>query len=117
MPQAGGLTGTRLLLRRLRDVMAGGGKAQDRLNKIVTIVAADMVAEVCSAYVMRPGEVLELFATRGLKPEAVHKTRLRVGEGLVGDIAATRAPWRWPKRRRIRTSPIGRKPARRSITR
>jgi phosphotransferase system enzyme I (PtsP) len=72
--------------------MAGGGKAQDRLNKIVTIVAADMVAEVCSAYVMRPGEVLELFATRGLKPEAVHKTRLRVGEGLVGDIAAHARP-------------------------
>ena len=92
MPQAGGPTGTRLLLRRLRDVMAGGGKAQERLNKIVTIVAADMVAEVCSAYVMRPGEVLELFATKGLKPEAVHKTRLRVGEGLVGDIAAHARP-------------------------
>jgi phosphotransferase system enzyme I (PtsP) len=92
MPQAGGLTGTRLLLRRLRDVMAGGGKAQDRLNKIVTIVAADMVAEVCSVYVMRPGEVLELFANKGFKPEAVHKTRLRVGEGLVGDIAAHARP-------------------------
>jgi phosphotransferase system enzyme I (PtsP) len=32
---------------------------------------------------------LELFATEGLKPEAVHKSRLRVGEGLVGTIAAT----------------------------
>src|SRR5262250_1686365 len=92
MPQAGGPSGTRLLLRRLRDVMAGGGKAQQRLDKIVTIVAADMVAEVCSAYVMRPGEVLELFATKGLRPEAVHKTRLRVGEGIVGDIAAHARP-------------------------
>ncbi|HUL07688.1 MAG TPA: phosphoenolpyruvate--protein phosphotransferase [Candidatus Acidoferrum sp.] len=92
MPQAGGPTGTRLLLRRLRDVMAGGGKAQQRLDKIVTIVAADMVAEVCSAYVMRPGEVLELFATKGLRPEAVHKTRLRVGEGIVGDVAAHARP-------------------------
>ena len=92
MPQADGPTGTRLLLRRLRDVMAGGGKAQQRLDKIVTIVAADMVAEVCSAYVMRPGEVLELFATKGLRPEAVHKTRLRVGEGIVGDIAAHARP-------------------------
>ncbi len=92
MPQSGGLTGSRLLLRRLRDVMAGGGSAQDRLSKIVTIIAGDMVAEVCSAYIMRAGEVLELFATRGLKPEAVHKTRLRVGEGLVGDIAAHARP-------------------------
>jgi len=72
--------------------MAGGGKAQERLDKIVTIVAADMVAEVCSVYVMRPGEVLELFANKGFKPEAVHKTRLRVGEGLVGDIAAHARP-------------------------
>jgi phosphotransferase system enzyme I (PtsP) len=92
MPQAGGLSGSRLLLRRLRDVMAGGGSAQERLNKIVTIIAAEMVAEVCSTYLMRAGEVLELFATRGLKPEAVHKTRLRVGEGLVGDIAAHARP-------------------------
>ena len=51
-----------------------------------------MVAEVCSAYIMRAGEVLELFATEGLRPEAVHRTRLRVGEGLVGVIAATARP-------------------------
>src|SRR5262244_638319 len=41
---------------------------------------------------MRHGEVLDVFARRGLKPEAVHKTRLRVGEGLVGDIAAHARP-------------------------
>lgn len=92
MPQAGGVSGSRLLLRRLRDIMAGGGSAQERLDRIVALIAADMVAEVCSAYVMRAGEVLELFATRGLKPEAVHRTRLRVGEGLVGDIAAHARP-------------------------
>lgn len=91
MPQSG-MSGSRLLLRRLRDVMAGEGSAQDRLNRIVTLIAADMVAEVCSCYIMRAGEVLELFATEGLKPEAVHKTRLRLGEGLVGDIAAHARP-------------------------
>jgi phosphotransferase system enzyme I (PtsP) len=51
-----------------------------------------MVAEVCSCYIMRAGEVLELFATEGLRPEAVHRTRLRVGEGLVGVIAASARP-------------------------
>jgi phosphotransferase system, enzyme I, PtsP len=93
-PGAGGghLTGTRRLLRRLRAVMAGSGGAQERLDRIVRVVAAEMVAEVCSAYVMRAGEVLELFATEGLRPEAVHRTRLRVGEGLVGVIAATARP-------------------------
>jgi len=85
-------TGSRRLLRRLRDVMAGSGTAQERLNQIVKIIAADMVAEVCSCYVMRAGEVLELFATEGLRPEAVHRTRLRVGEGLVGVIAANAEP-------------------------
>src|SRR3546814_196532 len=72
--------------------MAGKGSAQERLNRVVTLIAADMVAEVCSCYIMRAGEVLELFATEGLKKEAVHKTRLRVGEGLVGDIASHARP-------------------------
>ena len=81
--------GPRVLLRRLREVMAERETAQKRLDKIVILIAANVVAEVCSIYVMRQGQVLELFATEGLKPEAVHKSRLRVGEGLVGTIAAT----------------------------
>ncbi|MGC2202941.1 MAG: phosphoenolpyruvate--protein phosphotransferase [Stellaceae bacterium] len=93
MTEAGGsVSATRRLLRRLRDIMAGSGSAQERLEHIVRVVAAEMVAEVCSAYIMRAGEVLELFATEGLRPEAVHRTRLRVGEGLVGVIAATERP-------------------------
>jgi phosphotransferase system enzyme I (PtsP) len=89
---SGGVSGTRRLLRRLRDIMAGAATAQERLDRIVRIVATEMVAEVCSVYVMRAGEVLELFATEGLRPDAVHRTRLRVGEGLVGLIAATARP-------------------------
>jgi phosphotransferase system enzyme I (PtsP) len=85
---AGGLTPFRRLLRRLRDIMAADLPAEQRLQQTVSLIAADMVAEVCSVYVMRAGEVLELFATHGLRREAIHKTRLRVGEGLVGDIAA-----------------------------
>lgn len=92
MQESGGWVGARRLLRRLRDIMAGGGAAQARLDQIVRVIAADLVAEVCSIYVMRAGEVLELFATEGLRPEAVHRTRLRVGEGLVGDVAAHARP-------------------------
>lgn len=84
--------GPRMLLRRLRDVMAGPGDAQSRLNKIARLIAADLVAEVCSIYVRRAGDVLELFATKGLKTSAVHLTRLRVGEGIVGAIAASGRP-------------------------
>lgn len=84
--------GARQLLRRVRDLMASPSPAEQRLNELVRIIAASFVAEVCSVYVMRAGEVLELFATVGLRPEAVHKTRLRVGEGLVGHIAALASP-------------------------
>lgn len=83
-----GLTAARRLLRRLVEVMAAPIPPQERLDRIVRLIAADIVAEVCSAYVLTRGDDLELFATEGLQPSAVHNTRLRVGEGLVGRIAA-----------------------------
>lgn len=90
MPSAPG--GPRLLLRRLREIMAEPVGAQDRLDKIVVLIAANMVAEVCSVYVLRGDGVLELFATEGLNREAVHLTTMRSGEGLVGLIASTAEP-------------------------
>lgn len=83
--------GPRILLRRLREVMAEPIRPQDRLDKIVNQIASNMVAEVCSIYVLRSDSVLELFATEGLKTEAVHNASLKVGEGLVGLIASTAA--------------------------
>jgi phosphotransferase system enzyme I (PtsP) len=67
--------------------MAEPETAQARLDKIVRLIASNMVAEVCSIYVMRAGNILELYATEGLKAESVHKTSLKIGEGLVGLIA------------------------------
>jgi phosphotransferase system enzyme I (PtsP) len=86
MPSAGG---PRLLLRRLREIMAEQTSAQMRLDKLVALIASNMVAEVCSIYLRRAGKMLELFATEGLNPTAVHATRLREGEGLVGLVAET----------------------------
>ena len=82
------LGGPRVLLRRLREVMAEPVSAQDRLDKIVVLIAANMVAEVCSVYVLRVDGTLELYATEGLNREAVHKTVLRTDEGLVGLVAS-----------------------------
>jgi len=84
---AGG--GPRLLLRRLREIMAEQTSAQMRLDKLVTVIASNMVAEVCSIYLRRAGKILELFATEGLRRDAVHQTRLKEGEGLVGMVAET----------------------------
>ncbi|MEM9344242.1 MAG: phosphoenolpyruvate--protein phosphotransferase [Pseudomonadota bacterium] len=78
---------SRKLLRRLQEVMAEEGAGQDRLDAIVTLTASSMATEVCSIYLFRDDETLELCATVGLKPEAVHETRLRLGEGLVGRVA------------------------------
>lgn len=84
--------GSRQLLRRLRDAMARGGTARQRLDDIAHIIARGMVADVCSVYFMRPGETLVLCSTEGLRKDAVFHTRLKVGEGLVGSIAARAAP-------------------------
>ena len=84
-----GAAGARQMLRRLRDVMAGGGSAQERLDATVRVIAADLVAEVCSIYIRREGNILELCATQGLNPDALYRTRMAFGEGLVGFIAET----------------------------
>src|ERR1700689_3604365 len=80
--------GPRVLLRRLREVMAEPVSAQERLDKIVVLIAANMVAEVCSVYVLRVDATLELYATEGLNPQAVHQTVMRSDEGLVGLVAS-----------------------------
>jgi phosphotransferase system, enzyme I, PtsP len=60
-----------------------------KLSELAELVAAEMVVEVCSIYIKRPGDMLELAATKGLNPSAVGRTRLRVGEGIVGLSAAS----------------------------
>ena len=83
----------RRLLSRLRDLRA---RAAAPLPELVRLVAAELVSEVCSIYVQRPGDILELSATEGLNPNAVGNTRLRVGEGIVGLCAASAAVMNLP---------------------
>ncbi len=86
----------RQLLRRLREVMAARESVQARLDKVVVLIASNMVAEVCSLYLRRRDGSLELFATEGLNPIAVHNTHLKPGEGLVGLIAEQAEPMQFP---------------------
>ena len=81
---------SRKLLGALRGALAETTAGQARLNKIVGLIARSMQAEVCSIYLFRDAETLELCATEGLKPESVHQTRMRLGEGLVGRTARSR---------------------------
>ena len=77
----------REILTGLHEVMAARGSVQGKLAKVVDLIADKMQSEVCSIYLLRDNK-LELFATHGLRQEAVHVTKLRMGEGLVGTIAA-----------------------------
>jgi phosphotransferase system enzyme I (PtsP) len=81
--------GPRVLLKRLRELMAEPLEPQERLDRIVHDIAQNMVAEVCSLYILRADSVLELYATEGLNPGSVHLAQLRLGQGLVGTIAAS----------------------------
>ncbi len=85
-----GETESRKLLGRLRDAMAGDDAGQARLDKITHLIASSMGCEVCSIYLFRDDETLELCATEGLNKAAVHQTRMRLGEGLVGRVAKRR---------------------------
>ena len=87
---------SRKLLKRLRDTLAAPGKGQDRLNDITHQIADSMATEVCSIYLFRDADTLELCSSEGLKAEAVHKIRLKLGEGLVGRVARTGRPINTP---------------------
>ncbi|MEM9321158.1 MAG: putative PEP-binding protein, partial [Pseudomonadota bacterium] len=80
-------TESRKLLSRLQATLAEGGAGQERLDRITHLIADSMGTEVCSIYLLRDADTLELCATEGLDPQAVHVTRMRLGEGLVGRVA------------------------------
>ncbi len=83
-------TESRKLLSRLQATLAEAGAGQERLDHITHLIADSMGTQVCSIYLFRDADTLELCATEGLNPQAVHKTRMRVGEGLVGRVARSK---------------------------
>jgi phosphotransferase system enzyme I (PtsP) len=80
-------SGSRKLLQKLRETLSQAAQGQERLDRIVQLIASEMGTDVCSVYLFRDADTLELCATQGLNPEAVHQTRMRLGEGLVGRVA------------------------------
>ncbi len=80
------------LLRHLRQVMATSATGQEKLDVITRLIAENLAADVCSLYLLRTDNILELYATEGLNRDAVHHTCLTIGEGIIGRIAETEAP-------------------------
>ncbi len=83
---------SRILLKRLKQALSEQGEAQARLDEIVKLIASSMESEVCSIYLRRNDDVMELYATEGLLTTAVHYSQLEIGQGLVGRIAASAEP-------------------------
>ncbi|MDD3669021.1 MAG: phosphoenolpyruvate--protein phosphotransferase [Alphaproteobacteria bacterium] len=82
----------REITAELRALMAQELPVQDKLDRVVALIAERLRVDACACYILRPGSMLELYATKGLSPDAVHETFLRVGEGLIGEIALQRKP-------------------------
>ena len=57
---------SRKLLRRLQAALAEDNAGQERLDHVVSLIADSMNTEVCSIYLFRDSETLELCATEGL---------------------------------------------------
>ncbi len=87
--ESGGIAG---LLRTMHDALAVAETAQDRLDKLTHVIARHVESDVCSIYLRLQSDELELYSTEGLNREAVHRTRLNWGEGLVGVVAETKRP-------------------------
>ena len=82
----------RQIMKDLRALSVRDFSPEERLDKIVALVAEKLKVDACSCYIARPGDILELCATWGLDKKAVHETFLRLGEGLIGEIALQRKP-------------------------
>jgi phosphotransferase system enzyme I (PtsP) len=86
------LSAPRRLMANLRDIMAEEESSEIKLNRIIALIAKEVRGDVCSCFILRAGEVLELFSSIGLPPEIVRVAKVRVGDGIAGDIAASAAP-------------------------
>ena len=78
------------ILKLIRHVMEGDDSIPLKLEKVMTIVATNIHADVAACYIPVEDDYIELFASYGFKTSAVHKVSLRLGEGVVGEVAKTK---------------------------
>src|SRR6218665_2023893 len=86
------LSARRQLGLRLRNIMGEDIPSEQKLDRIVALIARELRADICACFIQRAGEVIELFSATGLPSDMAHKAKLRVGEGFIGDIAASAVP-------------------------
>lgn len=75
------------ILRELRRISESSEDIPVKLEKTVNMIVRHMEADAGACYLLVDDNYLELFAACGFRADAVHKVSLRVGEGLVGEVA------------------------------
>ena len=76
------LPATRLLMNRLRQIMAEDGETRSRLDNVVRLIASTMVADVCSIYLRHRGGTLVLESEPGAGTMARITLPLNVSEAV-----------------------------------
>ena len=92
-----------VILRQLRKISEDSNTLSEKLNKIVELIVHDMKVDAGALYLLVDNSILEVFAAIGFNDNITHKISVRVGEGLVGEIASsgcslsTADAWSHPK--------------------
>ena len=80
-------------LRRIIQRVNATSDLDEALNVIVEQIQHEMEVDVCSTYLLSQSSGgIVLMATRGLNPDAVARSELGAGEGLVGQVIRTGEP-------------------------
>lgn len=87
-------TRTLYLIDRLLTLAASTVEPSRLAEGLLALVGDDMQALRCSLFLVVPGdpESLYLAALRGLAPHVTRGSRIRLGQGVAGRVAATREP-------------------------
>ena len=93
-PKTSKTTDHKLGLSTLQDIstlILQSHDLDETIDNIVRLVAERASSDVCSLYLLEEDQnTLLLRATKGLDPAAVGKVRLKIGEGLTGQVAKER---------------------------
>ena len=86
-------TRTLYLIDRVLTLDAAAEDPRVMVDGILKLVGDDMQAQRCSLMLRDPGDdMLYVAGVRGIDPNALDGTRMRIGEGVAGRVAASREP-------------------------
>jgi phosphotransferase system enzyme I (PtsP) len=87
------LSAPRMLMSELKVMMQSPLPPTEKLHEIVKKAVTGLRGDAGACFITRPGEMLEVYASVGFG-DLVHAFKpVRLGDGLIGDIAAQASPY------------------------